>query len=201
MKFVLASNNAKKLVELREILGKLDIEVISQKEAGIASNPEENGNTFRDNAIIKAESACKLSGLPALADDSGLVVDALGGAPGVYSARYGGEGLTDVERYELLLKNMEGKTDRTARFVSCIAAVFPDGDIITAQGVCEGEILAKPVGDGGFGYDPIFWSKDLNKSLGEAEPDEKNAISHRGRALRTFSNSTLLKEKTEGYKC
>ena len=192
MKFVLASNNAKKLVELREILGKLDIEVISLHEAGIFSNPEENGKTFRDNAIIKAESACRLSGLPALADDSGLVVDALGGEPGVYSARYGGEGLTDIERYELLLKNMEGKTDRTARFVSCIAAVFPNGDVITAQGTCEGDILTKPAGNGGFGYDRIFWSKDLQQSLGEAEPDEKNAISHRGRALRSFSK--LLEE-------
>ncbi len=195
MKFVLASNNAKKLIELRDILGEIGIEVISMKEAGISSDPDENGQTFRDNAIIKAQSACCLSGFPAIADDSGLVVDALKGAPGVHSARYGGEGLTDVGRYELLLKNMEGKTDRAARFVSCIAAVFPNGDIITAEESCEGEILTKPVGSGGFGYDPIFMSKDLNKSLGEAKPDEKNAISHRGKALKKFSK--LLAEYLE----
>jgi len=187
MRFVLASNNAKKLVEMREILGELGIEVISQAEAGIATSPEETGVTFEENSVIKAEAACKASGLPALADDSGLVVDALYGAPGVYSARYGGEGLDDKQRYELLLSNMEGIENRTARFVSCIAAVFPNGDRITAEGTCEGTVMYAPAGDGGFGYDPVFFSTDMGKSMAEMTHEEKNSISHRGNAMRKFA--------------
>lgn len=187
MKFVLASNNAKKLIEMREILGELGIEVISQKEAGISTSPEETGTTFEDNSLIKAAAACEASGLPALADDSGLVVDALGGQPGVYSARYGGEELTDRQRYELLLSNMEGIENRTARFVSCIAAVFPNGDRITAEGTCEGKVMYAPAGDGGFGYDPIFFSTEMGKSMAEMTHEEKNSISHRGNAMRKFA--------------
>jgi len=187
MKFVLASNNAHKLTEVCEILTPLGIEILSQKQAGISVDPEENGNTFEANALIKARAACQASGLPALADDSGLVVDALGGAPGVYSARYGGEGLDDKKRYELLLANMEGMTERAARFVSCIACVFPNGDELTAQGRCEGTILNAPEGNGGFGYDPVFLSADLNRSMGLLSHEEKNSISHRGRALQKMS--------------
>ena len=195
MKFVLASNNKKKLVEMREILGELGVEVISQAQAGIHVEPEETGTTFEENSLIKAKAACAASGLPALADDSGLVVEALGGAPGVYSARYGGEGLDDRGRYRLLLKNMEGQENRNAKFVSCISCAFPNGDTIVSQGECAGEILAAPCGEGGFGYDPVFFSKDAGKSMGEMTHEEKNAVSHRGRALRAFS--PLLKEYLE----
>lgn len=187
MKFVLASNNAHKLVEIREILQPLGIEILSQREAGIAVDPEETGTTFRENALIKARAACQASGLPALADDSGLVVDALKGAPGVYSARYGGPGLTDAQRYEHLLAAMKGVENRQAAFVSCIACVFPNGDELTAQGECPGRILQAPEGDGGFGYDPVFFSLDLNKSMGTMTHEEKNSISHRSRALHEMS--------------
>ena len=187
MRFVLASNNKKKLIEMREILGELGIQVLSQAEAGIATEPEETGTTFEENSVIKAAAACNASGLPALADDSGLVVDALGGAPGVYSARYGGEGLDDKQRYELLLKNMDGISDRSARFVSCVSAVFPNGDKITAEGTCEGTIMYSPAGDGGFGYDPVFFSLDMGKSMAELTHEEKNSISHRGNAMRKFA--------------
>lgn len=192
MRFVLASNNKKKLIEMREILGELGIEVMSQAEAGIESSPEETGTTFRENSLIKAEAACKASGLPALADDSGLVVDALDGAPGVYSARYGGEGLDDRQRYELLLNNMENMENRSARFVSCVCAVFPNGDSIAAEGTCEGKILYEPLGTGGFGYDPIFYSDIMGKAMAELTHEEKNSISHRGNAMRKFA--PLLRE-------
>ncbi len=186
MKFVLASNNQGKLLEMREILSEIGVEVISQREAGISVEPEENGTTFEENSIIKARASCEASGLPAIADDSGLVVCALGGEPGVYSARYGGDGLSDTDRYTLLLKNMEGKTDRSAKFVSCISCVFPNGDVITAEGECPGEILHAPKGDGGFGYDPVFFVKSLGKSMGEMSHEEKNSVSHRGNAIRAF---------------
>ena len=186
MKFVLASNNQGKLLEMREILSEIGVEVISQREAGISVEPEENGATFEENSIIKARASCEASGLPAIADDSGLVVCALGGEPGVYSARYGGDGLSDTDRYTLLLKNMEGKTDRSAKFVSCISCVFPNGDVITAEGECPGEILHAPKGDGGFGYDPVFFVKSLGKSMGEMSHEEKNSVSHRGNAIRAF---------------
>ena len=187
MRFVLASNNSGKLQEMREILSEIGVEVISQKEAGVSVEPEEDGVTFEENSIIKARAFCEASGLPAIADDSGLVVHALGGEPGVYSARYGGEGLSDTDRYELLLKNMEGRTDRSAKFVSCISCVFPGGDIITAEGECPGEILYAPRGDGGFGYDPVFFVKSIGKSMGEMSHEEKNSISHRGNAIRAFA--------------
>lgn len=187
MKFVLASNNAKKLIEMREILGEIGVEVISQAEAGIHTEPDETGSTFRENSLIKASEACKAAGIPALADDSGLVVEALNGEPGVYSARYGGEGLDDVGRYRLLLKNMEGVINRAAKFVSCISCVFPNGDALAAEGECKGSILHKPVGDGGFGYDPIFFSEETGKSMGEMTHEEKNAISHRGAAIRALA--------------
>jgi len=186
MKFVLASNNAKKLVEMRDILSGLGIEVLSLSEAGVHTAPEETGVTFAENAFIKAEAACRETGLPSIADDSGLAVDALGGEPGVYSARYGGEGLSDRERYELLLKNLENEEQREAHFVSSIACVFPNGKLITADGYCHGQILRAPVGDGGFGYDPVFFMPEFGKSMGELTAEEKNSASHRGNALREF---------------
>lgn len=187
MEFILASNNAKKIIELRDILSDMGISVKSQKEVGCFVQAEETGTTFEENSFIKAEAVARETGLPAVADDSGLVVDALGGQPGVYSARYGGDACADdVERYQLLLKNMENQEQRSARFVSCVACVFPNGDVVRARGECEGSILRAPRGDGGFGYDPIFLPEGSDKSMSEMTSEEKNAISHRGKALEIF---------------
>lgn len=186
MTFVLASNNKDKLKEMRAILSELGLAVVSQEEAGISLNVEETGGTFYDNARLKAEAAMKASGLPAIADDSGLMADALNGEPGVRSKRYGGEGLTDEERYTLLLRNMEFKEHRTAKFVSSIVCVFPNGDTVSAEGECEGSILYEPRGNGGFGYDPVFLVAGTGKSMAELTPQEKNSVSHRGKALRAF---------------
>lgn len=187
LRFVLASNNAKKLRELRAILSDMGMEVISQREAGCDFEVEETGSTFAENSLLKARAAALATGMPAIADDSGLCVDALSGAPGVFSARYGGEAnRTDVDRYEFLLKNMENKEQRGARFVSCVTAFFPNGDVLSAEGTCEGSILRAPVGEGGFGYDPIFLPAGFDRSMAELSAAEKDAISHRGNALRLF---------------
>ncbi len=183
MRFVLASNNARKLEELRQILSQMGHEVLSQREAGLNLTVEETGTTFEENARLKARGASDALGLPVIADDSGLMVDALDGAPGVYSARYGGEGLDDRGRNALLLKNMEGKENRSARFVCCICCRFPDGREITARGECPGQILEGPRGKDGFGYDPVFYMPEYGKTMAEMTPMEKNAVSHRGRAL------------------
>ena len=192
LKFVLASNNPGKLREMKDILSELGIDVLSQKEAGISSEPEETGTTFEENAAIKARAAMELSGLPALADDSGIVVDALGGAPGVYSARYGGCN-TDEERMGLLLKNMEKEEHRDAKFVSCIAVAFPNGDVLITRGECAGKLTYEPRGENGFGYDPIFFMERFGKTLAEVSAEEKNSVSHRGRALRA------MKERLADY--
>ena len=181
--FVLASKNKKKLAEMQTILGSRGIRVLSQAQAGVDLDPEETGLTFEENAIIKARAVCEASGLPAIADDSGLMVDALDGAPGVFSARYGGSHeLSDEYRWKLLLQNMEGMEQRAAKYVSVIAAVFPDGRILTARGECHGEIAEGPRGDGGFGYDPIFRLPD-GRHMAEIDMEEKNRISHRAIAL------------------
>lgn len=186
MRFILASNNQKKLVELRDILSRAGAEVISQREAGLELEAEETGVTFEENALIKARAACKALGEPAIADDSGLVVEALNGQPGVYSARYGGDACgSDGERMALLLKNMEGEADRRAKFVSCVACVFPNGDQITAHGECLGVIAAAPRGEGGFGYDPVF-ELPSGETMAELSAQDKNAVSHRGAALKNF---------------
>lgn len=193
-KLILASNNKKKLTELRDILSDLHIEVFSQSEAGCDFEVEENGDTFEENAYLKAIAVTEATGLPAIADDSGLVVGALDGAPGVYSARYGGShDQSDEYRYRLLLKNMEGREDREARFVSCICCTMPDGQVLRTRGECEGNILYGPRGEYGFGYDPIFLVEGTDKSMAELTPEEKNRVSHRGRALEKFKR--LLKEK------
>ena len=180
-KLVVATGNAHKLREIAQIFP--EYEVISQKQAGFFEEVEETGATFIDNALIKARAACKALGLPVLADDSGLCVDALGGAPGVYSARYCGHHGDDKGNRMLLLAHMRGKTDRTAYFCCAIAIVAPDGQEWTAEGRTMGRILTEEEGDGGFGYDPIFCSDDLQKSFGVATAEEKNAVSHRYRAL------------------
>ena len=187
MKFVLASHNRKKLAEMQEILGELGVEVVLQSDVGLDLEPEENGTTFAENAAIKAMAVMQASGLPAIADDSGLCVDALNGAPGVYSARYGGPGLDDVGRYRLLLENMRGQLDRRCRFVSAICCCFPNGDRVEARGECPGTIAFAPMGEGGFGYDPVFFVPELRKTFAQLTPEEKNAISHRGNALRAFA--------------
>ena len=187
MKICAATGNAGKLRELRRILEAQGHEVVSQKELGITIEPEETGITFAENALIKAETICKASGLPTIADDSGLCVDALNGGPGVYSARYGGEGLDDKGRYQLLLNSMRGQTTRAAHFTCSIACAFPNGDTLTAEGQVQGTIAFAPMGEGGFGYDPVFFYPPLAKTFGQLTAEEKSAISHRGKALKDFS--------------
>ena len=198
MKLVLASKNKKKLVEMNEILSHLGIEVCSEAEAGVDVEVEETGTTFEENSLLKAQAVMEASGLPAIADDSGLCVEALNGAPGVYSARYGGEGLDDVQRYQLLLENMKGQMPRTAKFVSVITCCFPNGDVLTARGECPGTIAFAPQGEGGFGYDPVFFVPTLKKTFAQLTAEEKNAISHRGKALEAFQ--VKLKEYLEGVR-
>ena len=187
MRFILASNNKGKLKEMKTILEGLGNEVVSQSEAGLAIEAEETGKTFEENALIKARAACDALSEPAIADDSGLAVDALDGAPGVYSARYGGDTCeNDADRVKLLLKSLDSEKKRSAKFVSCIACVFPNGNVISARGECEGEITFAPRGEGGFGYDPVFELTGTGKTMAELSPEEKNAVSHRGRALKIF---------------
>lgn len=186
MKVVLASHNKKKMVEMRTILSAMGVEVLSQAEVGVDLEPEETGTTFEENARIKARAVMEATGLPAIADDSGLMVDALDGQPGVYSARYGGPGLDDTGRWQLLLKNMAGQTNRACKFVSVICCAFPDGGEVMARGECPGTLAQGPSGDGGFGYDPIFYLPQLGKTMAQLTPEEKNKISHRARALAGF---------------
>lgn len=186
MKLVLASKNPKKLKEMGDILSALGVEVLSEAQAGVDVEVEETGSTFAENARLKAEAVMRASGLPAVADDSGLCVDALNGAPGVYSARYGGEGLDDAGRYRLLLENMRGQLDRRCKFVSAICCVFPNGDVVEAWGECPGTLAYAPKGSDGFGYDPIFFLPERKKTFAELTAEEKNAISHRGKALEQF---------------
>lgn len=194
MKLIIASNNNKKIVEIKSILEGLGFDVMSQLEAGINLEPEENGSTFAENAYIKANAVMERSGCASVADDSGIEVSALGGEPGIYSARYGGAAFpSDRDRTRLLLKNMEGKADRRARFVSSIACVFPNGDTIAAEGYWDGEILTEEKGTGGFGYDPVFYDPNEKMTAAEMPATRKNKISHRAKALAKF------KEEMEKY--
>ena len=186
MKLVLASKNPKKLKEMNEILSGMGVEVCLQADVGIDIDVEETGSTFEENSLLKAKAVMEASGLPAIADDSGLCVDALNGAPGVYSARYGGEGLDDAGRYRLLLANMPRGAARSAKFVSVITCCFPNGDVLTARGECPGTIAYAPMGEGGCGDDPVFFVPKLKKTFAQLSPEEKNAISHRGKALEAF---------------
>lgn len=185
-KFVLATHNPGKLKEMETILSRFGIAVVSPGDLGITVDVEETGTTFAENAMLKAKAICSASGLPAIADDSGLCVEALNGGPGVYSARYGGEGLDDRGRYMLLLSNMRGQTTRAAHFACAIACAFPNGDELTAQGRCDGSIAFAPMGEGGFGYDPVFLVPERAKTFAQLSADEKSAISHRGKALADF---------------
>ena len=200
MRFVVATHNRKKLEELSRILSALDIEAVTGDQIGVVlSEPDETGVTFEENARIKAESACRETGLPAVADDSGLMVDALDGAPGVHSARYAGTGASDADRNVKLLNALKDtpKERRTAKFVSVICCVFPDGDVVTARGECPGRIAYAPRGEDGFGYDPLFivdgGLPGAGKTFAELTGEEKDVVSHRGNALRVFS--ARLREK------
>ena len=196
MKIVLASRNKKKKAELQTLLSKFieNIEIISLDDVGIYGEIEEDGSTFEENALIKAKVAAG-SGYIGVGDDSGLMVDALGGAPGVYSARYAGDHGNDEANNDLLLKNLEDKDDRSARFVCCIACVFPEKygfEPIVVKGFAEGQILRERQGNGGFGYDPLFYFPQFGKTLAEVTPEEKNSVSHRGNAIAAFAEK--LKE-------
>ena len=191
MKIVLASRNKKKKAELQVLLSQYidGIEILSLDEVGIYGEIEEDGVTFEENALIKARTAAE-SGYIGIGDDSGLEVDALGGAPGIYSARYSGEHGDDAANNALLLKNLEGVENRSARFVCAIACVFPDGsEPISVFGTAEGVILSEYRGEGGFGYDPLFWFPSLGKTFGELSAEEKNKISHRSNAIRLFAEA------------
>lgn len=184
LEFVIATNNAHKLREMRAILDTEHRRVLSMKEAGIATDPEETGTTFEENALIKARAACAASGKPALADDSGIAVDALNGAPGIYSARYC-EG-SDEDRLWFLLKNMETVPEgqRGAHYVAAIACVLPDGTEFVVRGTVFGSLLREPIGEGGFGYDPIFCVESEGATFAQIPAERKNAISHRANALK-----------------
>lgn len=187
MKLILASNNAHKLREFTEILSPLGIKIISQSAMGCDFEVDETGTTFEENAYLKAVAVTEATGLPAVADDSGLEVDALNGEPGIYSARYTGKHEdTDEDRNNYLLNKMEHVEQRSARFVSCISCTFPNGDRIDTRGECEGFIMHEVSGKNGFGYDPLFQPVGFACSMGELSADEKNAISHRGKSLMRF---------------
>ena len=187
MKLVLASDNPNKLREFRELLAGFSVELISKAEAGFTDEVEETGAAFAQNARLKAEAVMRSTGLPAIADDSGLCVDALNGEPGVFSARYTGRHEdSDAARRALVLRKLEGRSDRSARFVCSLCCVFPNGDEIVTEQTMEGSILCEERGEGGFGYDPIFLPDGYDRSNAELTPEEKNAVSHRGKALRDF---------------
>jgi XTP/dITP diphosphohydrolase len=198
MKVVLASKNPHKLVEISQITEKFGFELVLQSELGVDIDVEETGTTFEENSYIKAEAVMKATGLPALADDSGIAVDALNGEPGIYSARYGfDDTLDDWGRLLLLLKNTEHVPDgeRQAKFVAVITMVTPQGQTIQARGEIHGELLRAPVGKNGFGYDPIFYYPPMGKSTAEMSPEEKNQVSHRANALKVLQE----KLKEAGY--
>ena len=198
MKVVLASKNPHKLVEINKITEKFGFELVLQSQLGVDIDVDENGTTFEENSFLKADAVMKATGLPALADDSGIAVDALDGEPGIYSARYGFDpSLDDWGRLELLLKNTEHVPDgqRQAQFVCVITMVTPEGQVIQARGEIHGELTRQPLGENGFGYDPIFFYPPLGKTTAELTPEEKNAVSHRANALKIFYE----KLKEAGY--
>ncbi len=184
-KVIFATSNQHKMIEIREILADLPVELLSLKDAGIDVDIVEDGNSFEENAIIKAEAIRNLTGSIVLADDSGLEIDYLGGEPGIYSARYMGEKTSYHEKNRNLIERLSGVKDeeRTARFVCAIAAAFPDKETVTVRGTIEGQIGYEERGQGGFGYDPIFWLPEKQCTTAELTANEKNAISHRGNAL------------------
>ena len=191
MKFLIATKNKHKIAEFSAIFSALSLELISEKDLDKPlTEAEENGNTFEENALIKARTAAAETGLPTIADDSGLCVDALGGEPGIYSARYAGEHGDDKANNRLLLEKLQNVENRRAQFVCSIACVFPDGREFTVRGVCEGNIDTCERGNGGFGYDPLFIS-DAKGSFGLISAEEKNSVSHRANAIKLFSKEII----------
>jgi len=186
MKLAIATNNQHKLQEIKAVLGGQFEQLLSLKDLGIDVDVEETGSTLEENALIKARAIENICHIPTLADDTGLMVEALNGAPGVYSARYAGEEHNDANNRALLLKNLKGQENRKAHFATVIAIVFPNGDFITSNGRVEGEILQEERGNEGFGYDSLFYSYELGKTFAQASQEEKNSVSHRGRALRNM---------------
>ena len=198
MKVVLASKNKHKLEEISKITEQFDIQLVMESELGVDIDVEETGTTFEENSFLKANAVMQATGLPALADDSGIAVDALNGEPGIYSARYGfDDTLDDWGRLQLLLKNTEDVPDgqRQAQFVCVITMVTPEGKVIQARGEVHGELLREPRGENGFGYDPIFYYPPLGMTTAELPPEEKDRVSHRANALKVFYE----KLKEEGY--
>lgn len=186
MELAIATNNKHKLQEIKAILdGKFE-KMLSLDDLGIDIEIEETGETLEENALIKAREIVRLTGMPALADDTGLMVDALNGAPGVYSARYAGEAHNDKANRQLLLQNLKNASSRSAHFGTAIAVCYPDGSYLVSHGKVEGTIIDEERGENGFGYDCIFLSDELGKTFAEASAEEKNAVSHRGRALRAM---------------
>ncbi|MBO5408855.1 MAG: XTP/dITP diphosphatase [Clostridia bacterium] len=194
MKLLVATNNQGKLKEFNEILGELGIECVSLRDMGISVDVEETGTTFLENALLKAKEIYNIAKIPTISDDSGLLVDALNGEPGVYSARYAGEPSDDNRNMDKLLANLKDKKKRTARFKSVIAAVFSEEDILVSEGECEGVIIEEKRGENGFGYDPIFYVEALGKTFAEMTDAEKNSLSHRGRAIRNLKDQLETKE-------
>jgi len=195
-KLIVATRNKGKLKEIREILDNLDYEVVSMDEAGFAVDIEETGTTFEENALIKARTIYEATGEISLADDSGLEVDYLNGAPGIYSARFGGEGASDREKNDKLLDMLKNASmpERTARFVCVVAVVFPGGRSFTVRGECSGLIWTEPRGANGFGYDPVFYVPEYGMTIAEMDSALKNKISHRGKALALMAEK--LKHET-----
>lgn len=187
MKLLIASNNQHKIDEIKQILSNKFEQILSLSEAGIVCDPEENGKTFLDNALIKVRAVAKLTDMPVLGDDTGLCVDALNGAPGVHSARFAGDHDNAKNRAKLLYE-LQDETNRKAHFSTAVALLYPDGRLVTAEGRVDGEILHTEVGANGFGYDSLFYCNEIGKTFAEATAEEKNAVSHRGRALQNLAN-------------
>ena len=194
-KIIFATGNEGKLKEIKMIFADMEIEVVSMNEAGIDVEIEENGSSFEENAVIKAKAIAEICHEIVLADDSGLVIDALGGEPGVYSARYMGENTSYVLKNQNILERMKGvnEADRSARFVCAVAATFPDGEIATTEGLMEGIIALEPSGENGFGYDPIFYLTQHQCTSADLDPKTKNEISHRGKALEEMKKILVSK--------
>ena len=186
MKLLIASNNQHKIDEIKQILGNKFEQILSLSEAGIVCDPEENGKTFLDNALIKVRAVAKLTDMPVLGDDTGLCVDALNGAPGVHSARFAGDHDNAKNRAKLLYE-LQDETNRKAHFSTAVALLYPDGRLVTAEGRVDGEILHAEVGTNGFGYDSLFYCNEIGKTFAEATAEEKNAVSHRARAVRKLA--------------
>lgn len=189
MKLLMATNNAGKAAELSAMLSPLGFTVLTLKDIGKAIEVEEDGKTFRENAIKKALETHRQTNLPSIGDDSGLCVEALDGRPGIYSARWAGENATQSELIGKLWQELSGHTDRRAYFISCLALVFSETDILCVEGRCDGIILDELRGTGGFGYDPVFYSEEAGKTFAQMTPEEKNTVSHRARAIRALAEA------------